>query len=227
MAYDYNRNYGSFIRNQYDYPDTDYQLNPDDLNFGLGYQGNVAAIWVGSNPTQYAYCDLTTDTSLTLSHSSGSLSEFTANANTLTANATTKVSLNTPLVDCSNQIKALLGTFTSVSAPFKLFDIPHPTKKNKRLRHACLEGPEISVFIKGSLFDSHIIKLPDYWEKLVDFSSINVSLTPINYSQELFVTTIGLDEIKIETTTDKIIHCFYTVTATRIDVEPLEVEVNE
>lgn len=226
MAYDYNKNYGSFIRNQYSYPDTDYQLNPDDLNFGLEYQGNVAAIWVGSNPSQYAFCDLTTDTSLTLSHSTGSLSAFTANANTLSVNSTAKVSLNTPLVDCSNEIKALLGTFTSVSAPFKLFDIPHPTKKNKRLRHACLEGPEISVFIKGKLFGSNIIKLPDYWEKLVDIDSINVSLTPIGQVQDLFVYSIGLDEIEIQSHTDEIIHCFYTVMATRIDVSPLEVEID-
>lgn len=229
MAYNYNRNYGSFVRDDYAYPETDYQLNPDELNFGLNYAGTVAAVLVGSNPSQYAYCELTTDTSLTLSHSTGSLTSFTANANTTTINAPTKISLNTPVVECSTEVKAPLGTFTSLSAPYKMFDIVHPSKKNKRLRHVCLEGPEICVFIKGKLTNEASIKLPDYWEKLVDPDSINVSLTQIGTSQDLIVESVDLKkrQIKIKANAKAKINCYYTVIATRIDVTPLEVEIDD
>jgi hypothetical protein len=218
MAYDYNRYYGSFIRNQYDYPSEDYEYDPDALNFGINYSGNVAAIWVGSSPSQYAYCELSTDTSLTFSHSAGQLSEFSVKS--------TLISLNSPLVDCQYQIRAPLGTFTSLSAPYKLFDIPHPSKPKKRLRHACLEGPEIAVYIRGRLFDSSIIEVPDYWDDLVDHSTINVSLTQIGTSQDLVVETT-YPEIRIKSNNDEVINCFYTVTATRKDVSPLEIEVDE
>jgi hypothetical protein len=218
MAYDYNRYYGSFIRNQYDYPNEDYEYDPDALNFGINYSGNVAAIWVGSNPGQYAYCELSTDTTLNFSHSVGQLSEFSVKS--------TLISLNSPLVECQYQIRAPLGTFTSLSAPYKLFDIPHPSKPNKRLRHACLEGPEIAVYIRGRLFDSSFIEVPDYWEDLVDHSTINVSLTQIGTSQDLVVESTYPD-IRIKSNNDEIINCFYTVTATRKDVSPLEIEVNE
>ena len=218
MAYDYNRYYGSFIRNQYDYPSEDYEYDPDALNFGINYSGNVAAIWVGSSPSQYAYCELSTDTSLTFSHSAGQLSEFSVKS--------TLISLNSPLVECQYQIRAPLGTFVSLSAPYKLFDIPHPTKPKKRLRHACLEGPEIAVYIRGRLFDSSIIEVPDYWDDLVDHSTINVSLTQIGTSQDLVVETT-YPEIRIKSNNDEVINCFYTVTATRKDVSPLEIEVDE
>ena len=218
MAFDYNRYYGSFIRNQYSYPNEDYQIDPDNLNFGINYEGNVAAIWVGGSPQQYAYCELTTDTSLTFSHSIGKLTNFSVKSDL--------ISLNSPLVNCQTEIKAPLGTFINLSAPYKLFDIPHPSKPNKRLRHACLEGPEIAVYIRGRLFDSSIIEVPDYWEDLVDFSTINVSLTQIGTSQDLMVEET-YPEIRIKSNNDEVINCFYTVTATRKDVSPLEIEVDE
>jgi len=221
MAYDYNRYYGTFIRNQYNYPDNDYQYNPDSINFGIEYSGTVAAIWVGSSSSQYAFGELTSDTSLTFSHSSGQLSEFSINA--------TKVSLNSPLVNCQYEIRAPLGTFVNLSAPYKLFDIEHPSKPNKRLRHACLEGPEIAVYIRGKLFDSSIIEMPDYWDQLVDPESINVSLTQIGSSQDLCVDRIEFDQrrIIIKSNSEEIINCYYTVTATRIDVPPLEIEIDD
>jgi hypothetical protein len=224
MDYSFNTNFATFVRNKYLYPFDDYQLNPEELNFGLEYNINVAAIWIGGNSEQYAYCDLTTDTSLTLSHSLGSLSSFTINSNTITANSSSKISLNSPLVECLTEIKAPLGTFASLSAPYKMFDIVHPSRENMRLKHACLEGPDISVFIKGKLLESNIIVLPDYWKNLVDVESIVVNLTQIGKSQDLIVETITESQIKIKSKLDVPIHCFYVIMATRKDVEPLEVE---
>jgi hypothetical protein len=219
MAYDYNRYYGSFVRNEYDYSNEDYEYDPDSLNFGVNYSGKVAAIWVGSDPSQYAFCELVTDTELNFSHSAGQLSEFSVNS--------ALISLNSPLVSCQNQIVAPLGTFASLSAPYKMFDIPHPSKPGKRLRHACLEGPEIAVYIRGKLTDSYIIELPDYWEELVDFTTINVTLTQIGESQDLAVESIVYPEIYVKSHKNVKINCYYTVTATRKDVSKLEIEVNE
>ena len=61
----------------------------------------------------------------------------------------------------------------------KNFDIPHPTKKDHRLRHVCVEGPTADVYIRGKLTDSNVINLPDYWKDLVDEDSITVQLQPI------------------------------------------------
>ena len=226
MAFDYNKNFGAFVRKKYAYPVEDYELDPNFLNFGLDYDINVAAIWIGNSPDAYAFCDLTTDTSLTLSHSLGSLESFTINANTLNVNSPLKVSLNSLIVECSTEIKAPLGTFANLSAPYKMFDIKHPSKENMRLRHACLEGPEISVFIKGRLQNQDTIILPDYWENLIDPESINVSLTQIGESQDLFVVSIDVKEIKICSNLNRVINCFYTIMATRKDVNKLEVEVS-
>lgn len=224
MAYSFNTNFATFVRNKYLYPFEDYQINPEELNFGLEYDINVAAIWIGKNSGQYAYCDLTTDTSLTLSHSSGFLSSFTINSNTVNVNSSSKISLNSPFVDCLNEIKAPLGTFASLSAPYKMFDIAHPSRENMRLKHACLEGPDISVFIKGKLFESDTIFLPEYWKNLVDNKSIVVNLTQIGESQDLIVEAITESKIKIRSNLDSPIHCFYVIMATRKDVKPLEVE---
>jgi hypothetical protein len=227
MAFEYNKNFGAFIRKKYGYPIEDYEVDPNSLDFGLEYNINVAAVWVGNSPMQYAYCDLTSDTSLTLSHSSGSLTEFILNANNLNINSSAKISLNSPIVECSTEIKAPLGTFINLSAPYKMFDIKHPSKENMRLRHACLEGPEISVFIKGRLQGKDTITLPEYWKELIDLESINVSLTQIGRNQDLFVVSINDKEIKISSNLTNFIDCFYTIMATRKDVEKLEVEVNE
>ena len=71
------------------------------------------------------------------------------------------------------------GTLSSRSCYWnakKSFDIPHPTKQNHRLRHVCLEGPEADVYVKGKLTEGNVIKLPDYWPKLVDLETINVTI---------------------------------------------------
>jgi hypothetical protein len=229
MDYEYNKNFGAFVRNRYNYPIEDYLLNPDALDFGIEYDINVAAVWIGNNPLSYAFCDLTTDTTVRLSHSSGTLSSFTIDSTNIIANSSSKIMFNSPLVECLAEIKAPLGTFASLSAPYKMFDIKHPSKENMRLRHACLEGPEISVFIKGRLHQTKTIKLPNFWKDLIHFDSINVSLTSIGEYQELSVISIDENkyELKIKENTNKQIDCFYTVIATRKDVEPLQVEVKD
>ena len=108
---------------------------------------------------------------------------------------------------------------------WKGFDIKHPNKENHRLRHICLEGPEAGVYIRGRLTGTNTIKLPEYWDGLVDPESITVSLTQIGYSQDLIIEGIEWGKIvKVKSGNGTSIDCYYTIQASRIDGEPLIVE---
>ena len=120
---------------------------------------------------------------------------------------------------------ATLGVFSSVAAPFKFFDIPHPTKSGYRLVHTCLEGPEIGVYYRGRLVNSNVIELPEYWRGLVDAETITVSLTPHTFYQELYVKSIEWGtRIKIINNCGGPVDCSYVVYAERKDVPKLEIE---
>lgn len=123
------------------------------------------------------------------------------------------------------RILAEYGAFSAVAAPFKQFDIPHPTKPNHRLRHSCLEGPEIGVYYRGKLIDNNIIELPEYWRGLVDAETITVNLTPHGCYQELFVKKIEWGtRIIIQNNSGGPIDCSYVVYAKRKDVPDLKIE---
>ena len=106
----------------------------------------------------------------------------------------------------------------------KNFDIPHPTKEGWRLTHSCLEGPEAAVYVRGKLINTNIIKLPEYWEKLVDPDTITVSITPIGSYQDIFVKKLDSTEIILESKEKTPIHCFYHIFGERIDTEKLIAE---
>jgi hypothetical protein len=112
-------------------------------------------------------------------------------------------------------------------ATTKSFLIDHPTKIGKKLKYGSLEGPENGVYVRGRLVGSTVINLPDYWVELVDFESITVNLTPINYYQTLFVKEIHKNAIIIENGlgSEKDIDCYFIVFAERKDVEKLQVEI--
>jgi hypothetical protein len=121
--------------------------------------------------------------------------------------------------------KAATGIFASVAAPFKQFNIPHPTKSGYRLIHTCLEGPEIGVYYRGRLVNSNVIELPEYWKGLVDAETITVSLTPHTFHQELYVKSIEWGtRIKIINNCGGPVDCSYVVYAERKDVSKLEIE---
>ena len=67
------------------------------------------------------------------------------------------------------------------------FDMPHPNRKGWRLRHVCIEGPEIAVYCRGRVPADGIINLPTFWDGLVNPEDMTISLTPIGCWQELFV----------------------------------------
>ena len=106
----------------------------------------------------------------------------------------------------------------------KNFDIPHQTKEGWRLTHSCLEGPEAAVYVRGKLINTNIIKLPEYWEKLVDPDTITVSVTPIGSHQNIFVKRFDTTEIVLESKENISVCCFYHIFGERIDTEKLIVE---
>lgn len=106
----------------------------------------------------------------------------------------------------------------------KNFDIPHPTKRGWRLTHSCVEGPEAAVYFRGKLMNENIIKLPEYWENLVDPDTITVSITPIEFHQDIFVKKLDSTEIILESKEKTPIYCFYHIFGERIDTEKLIAE---
>ena len=127
----------------------------------------------------------------------------------------------------------LASRFSSADGRPKPFDIQHPTKgEGHRLRHACIEGPEVAVYYRGRLKESNVIQLPYYWKDLVDENSITVQLQPIGSNQNLVIQEFNNEFIVIaedSTNTDLItdlstIDCFYHVYGERKDINPLIVE---
>ena len=100
----------------------------------------------------------------------------------------------------------------------KGFDIPHPTKKEHRLRYICVEGPSAEVYLRGKLKDKTFIDLPEYWRNLVDAETIGVTLTPVGHYQELYVDKIEWgSRIQIKNNSGSAINCDYIVFAERKD----------
>lgn len=103
----------------------------------------------------------------------------------------------------------------------KNFDIPHPTKEGWRLRHTCPEGPSNDVYLRGRITNKKEIRLPDYWEKLVDPTTITVNLTPIGAHQNVIVKRIGENIIYLQSNGGVPIDCYYHIYGTRADGERL------
>lgn len=123
-------------------------------------------------------------------------------------------------------IKAKLIYTEVLMAKTKNFIIDHPIKENKKLVHACLEGPENGVYIRGRIKDDNKILLPDYWTNLIDYDTITVSLTPIGSHQDLIVKEIEQNYISIQSNYSMPIDCFYHIFAERKDVAKLETEID-
>lgn len=128
-------------------------------------------------------------------------------------------------------LTAAVGIFIAPKAvinrqAWKGFDIEHPKKKGHRVRHICVEGPEAAIYVRGKVKDSETIELPEYWDGLVDYDSITVSLTPVGKTQHPYVKSVDKNKITISNRRgdECLPSCYYEVWASRIDGEPLVVE---
>ena len=113
-----------------------------------------------------------------------------------------------------------------LQAKIKNFVISHPTKPGKKLVHTCLEGPENGVYVRGKLLNKTEIELPEYWTKLVDESTITVSITPIGAHQDIIVKRIADNKVYLQAKPGIPVHCFYHIFGTRKDVPQLVTEID-
>ena len=114
----------------------------------------------------------------------------------------------------------------SIQGSYKSFVIDHPTKENKQLVHASLEGPEIGVYFRGKS-TSNTITMPDYWGGLVDLDSMTVELTAIGANQCLFVDSVESNgDVVVGSNTDEPLNYFYVVYGERKDIDKLAIEVD-
>jgi hypothetical protein len=98
------------------------------------------------------------------------------------------------------------------------FDMPHPNKAGWRLRHVCIEGPEIAVYCRGRVGSDGIINLPSFWEGLVNPEDMSISLTPIGCWQELFVKEVRWGkQVVIVNNAGGPINADYHIIARRLD----------
>ena len=118
----------------------------------------------------------------------------------------------------------LASRFAAADASPKPFDIRHPSKKEWRLRYACIEGPEVGVYYRGRLKNDNEIVLPNYWKDLVHVDSITVQLQPIGAHQDIIVKRWDDEKIYLQAKPGFPINCFYHVYAERKDINPLIVE---
>jgi hypothetical protein len=118
---------------------------------------------------------------------------------------------------------ANLIDFDNISANSKSFDIEHPTKKLPwRIEYGVLEGPEHGVFFRG-LATENVIELPDYWVDLVHEDSYSVHLTPIGGPCVHWVEKVENNKVYINCQDGKP-NCYFTINATRKDVNPPKLE---
>lgn len=123
-------------------------------------------------------------------------------------------------------IKADIIYTKVLMARTKNFVIDHPSEENKKLVHACLEGPENAVYIRGRVTNKTSIVFPYYWKDLVDWTTVSVSLTPIGSHQNVIVKRIDEQQVHLQANGGMPIDCFYHVYATRKDVPRLITEVD-
>ena len=114
-----------------------------------------------------------------------------------------------------------------LQAQIKNFVINHPTKEGKKLVHTCLEGPENAVYVRGRITNRTEIQLPEYWTKLVDSTTITVSLTPVGSHQDIIVKRIGDNKVYLQAKPGLPIDCYYHIFGTRQDVERLITEIDD
>ena len=126
-------------------------------------------------------------------------------------------------VDCLSTGRLEARHSTADRKP-KLFDMPHPSTPGMRLAHACIEGPEVSVFYRGRCRNSKEIVLPSYWKDLVHINSISVQLQPVGAHQDIIVKRWDDEKVYLQARGGMPIDCFYHVYAERKDINPLVVE---
>ena len=192
-------------------------------NISASRTGSFGMVGVGTS-SPGAILEVSSSTALTIFNVKGA-----GGANLFTVSGSGNIGVGTtPSTSYKMQIN---GSF---SATTKSFDIDHPVKSGKRLVYGSLESPYHGVRLtgKGKLVKGKgVIQLPDYMNALVDYDNPNVQITNIKHNKVIYVD--GIDEknniiniaAKIpKTQLNKELEFYWTFTAVRKDVPPLQVE---
>ena len=102
--------------------------------------------------------------------------------------------------------------------------IKHPSLENYNLNLEGLIGPENGVFHRGRITSQNEIKLPTYWENLVEETSISVHLTPIGAHQHVIVKRIMAGKVYLQAHGGMPIDCYYLLMGERKDIPDLKAE---
>ena len=219
MAFTFEK-YGTFTGpgTPIEYRDNDdFSVEPFDGSFTLPDVSMVLANTTES-PADYVYMHLAGSSTaiVTLERSTGPIPSFVVNSTLSTFS--NNVDIGNNLYVAGNITGPTITDIRSDISSKKGFDIPHPTKKDHRLRYICIEGPSAEVYLRGKLNNDNVIQLPEYWKNLVDVETIGVTLTPIGVYQELFVEKIEWgSKIVVKNNLSGPINCSFVVYAERID----------
>lgn len=111
----------------------------------------------------------------------------------------------------------------SFAAQTKSFVITHPTKPDKKLRYGSLEGPENGVYFRGRSSET-VIRLPDYWEGLVDAESVTVHITPMTGTVSPKIRAVNNKKIVLDKPWFGHLDFFFIAYGERKDVPRFDVE---
>ena len=126
------------------------------------------------------------------------------------------------------------GYFRHIAASTKSFYIPHPLDSSKHLQYGSLESPYHGVRLTGKdkIQKECRIILPNYIRNLVKEDGINVQITNINHTQQLFVKSVDIDNNCIIIgrkynllNKNEFYEFYWSFTAIRKDIPDLQIEI--
>jgi len=110
----------------------------------------------------------------------------------------------------------------TIRARVKSFDIPHPTRKGKRLVYGALEGPEHGIYCRGESKELKVL-LPPEWRAMVDKKGITVQITPIGEWQPLYFKKLHSNWLYFGCGDNREkVHFYWEIKGERTDVPSLE-----
>jgi len=110
----------------------------------------------------------------------------------------------------------------TIRARVKSFDIPHPTRKGKRLVYGALEGPEHGIYCRGESKELKVL-LPPEWRAMVDKKGITVQITPIGEWQPLYFKKLHSNWLYFGCSDEREeVHFYWEIKGERTDVPKLQ-----
>jgi hypothetical protein len=126
------------------------------------------------------------------------------------------------IVTGSQLITQDISSDGTIRARVKSFDIPHPTRKGKRLVYGALEGPEHGIYCRGESKELKIL-LPSEWRAMVNKKTISVQITPIGEWQPIYFKKFESNWIHFGCGDNReTYHFYWEIKGERTDVPKLE-----